>query len=117
MKNAKGAGKARGGGGGGGGSDGGNEENNSNINTEDETIGRAHADGSYTYRGQRVRVKERVRVGNQDPALMAALAKLSALEHHVAVNRNSLGIVMGGGTDGDGDEDDEEEITDEEKED
>ena len=55
-------------------------------------------------------------MGNQDPALMAALAKLSALEHHVAVNRNSLGIVMGGGKDGYGDEDDEEESTDEEKE-
>ena len=50
-----------------------------------------------------------MRVGTQDPALMAALAKLGALEHHVAVNRNSLRIVMGGGVDqGDeGDSDDE----------
>ena len=55
-----------------------------------------------------------MRVSNQDPALMAALAKLGALEHHVAVNRNSLEIVMGGGKGdcGDGDDDDDDDDDD-----
>ena len=32
---------------------------------------------------------------SQDPSLMAAMAKLSALEHGVRVSRRALGIVMG----------------------
>ena len=80
--------------GGGGGESGGTVRASVDGGGEEEQAA-AHEDGSFTYRGQRVRVKERVRVGNQDPALMAALAKLSALEHHIAVNRNSLQIVMG----------------------
>ena len=52
-------------------------------------------------------------MSTQDPALMAALAKLSALEHHVAVNRNNLRIVMGGGIDhGDEGESDDDERDD-----
>ena len=49
----------------------------------------------FTYRGQKVKVREKVRVESQDPALMAMMAKLSALGHAVAVWRNNLSIVMG----------------------
>ncbi|KAF2150211.1 hypothetical protein K461DRAFT_296586 [Myriangium duriaei CBS 260.36] len=52
-------------------------------------------DEAFTYRGQQVRVKEKVRVETQDPSLMAALAKLSALEHTVALMRRALDVVMG----------------------
>ncbi|MCJ1401293.1 hypothetical protein MMC11_004505 [Xylographa trunciseda] len=49
----------------------------------------------FTFRGQEVRVREKVRVESQDPSLMAVMAKLSALEHGVGVARRSLAIVMG----------------------
>jgi len=49
----------------------------------------------FTYKGQEVRVREKVRVESQDPSLMAVMAKLSALEHGVGVARRSLAIVMG----------------------
>ena len=52
------------------------------------------------YRGQEVRVREKIRVESQDPSLMSVMAKLSALEHGVGVARRSLAIVM------EGDEDD-----------
>lgn len=47
------------------------------------------------YRGQEVRVREKVRVESQDPSLMAVMAKLSALEHGVRVCRRALEVVMG----------------------
>lgn len=50
---------------------------------------------TFTYKGQQIRVREKVRVESQDPALMAMMAKLSALSHAVAVWRNNLSIVMG----------------------
>jgi hypothetical protein len=53
------------------------------------------ADRTFTYRGQEVRVKEKIRVESQDPALMSAMAKLNALEHSVMLNRRALNIVMG----------------------
>ena len=49
----------------------------------------------FVYRGQDVKVREKVRVESQDPSLMAVMAKLSALEHSVGVARRSLSIVMG----------------------
>lgn len=49
----------------------------------------------FQYKGQEVKVREKVRVESQDPALMAVMAKLSALGHGVAVWRHSLSIVMG----------------------
>ncbi|KAL9102798.1 MAG: hypothetical protein Q9187_009081, partial [Circinaria calcarea] len=52
-------------------------------------------DQIFTYRGQEVKVREKVRVESQDPSLMAVMAKLSALEHAVGVARKSLAIVMG----------------------
>ncbi|GAM90382.1 hypothetical protein ANO11243_084250 [Dothideomycetidae sp. 11243] len=53
------------------------------------------ADEIFSHRGQQVRVKEKLRIETQDPSLMAALAKLSALEHTVAVMRRALDVVMG----------------------
>ncbi|KAF1958743.1 hypothetical protein CC80DRAFT_546063 [Byssothecium circinans] len=53
------------------------------------------ADRTFTYRGQEVRVKEKVRVESQDPALISAMAKLNALEHSVMLSRKALHIVMG----------------------
>ncbi|KAL9071144.1 MAG: hypothetical protein Q9157_005580 [Trypethelium eluteriae] len=49
----------------------------------------------FMYKGEEVRVKEKVRVESQDPSLMAAFAKLSALEHSVALSRKALDVVMG----------------------
>lgn len=50
---------------------------------------------TFVCRGQEVRVREKVRVESQDPSLMAAMAKLSALEHGVRVCRRALEVVMG----------------------
>ncbi|KAI9819151.1 MAG: hypothetical protein M1827_007307 [Pycnora praestabilis] len=52
-------------------------------------------DQIFVYRGQEVRVREKIRVESQDPSLMAMMAKLSALEHNVALSRKALDIVMG----------------------
>ena len=49
----------------------------------------------FTYKGQEVRVREKVKVESQDPSLMAVMAKLSALEHGIGIARKSLAIVMG----------------------
>ncbi|MCJ1329026.1 hypothetical protein MMC10_005703 [Thelotrema lepadinum] len=53
------------------------------------------SDRTFHFRGQDVRVREKVRVESQDPSLMAAMAKLSALEHGIRVARRALGVVMG----------------------
>ncbi|CAO2657613.1 Nn.00g037390.m01.CDS01 [Neocucurbitaria sp. VM-36] len=53
------------------------------------------ADRTFKYRGQDVRVKEKIRVESQDPALISASAKLNALEHSVMLSRKALNIVMG----------------------
>ena len=53
------------------------------------------ANDIFIYKGQEVRVKEKVRVESQDPSLMAAMAKLGALEHSVALSRRALDVVMG----------------------
>ena len=52
-------------------------------------------DDVFRYRGQEVRVREKVRVESQDPSLMAVMAKLGALKHVVAAAKKSLDIVMG----------------------
>jgi len=62
-------------------------------------------DDVFMYKGEEVRVKEKVRVESADPSLMSALAKLGALEHSVAVSRECLRVVMGGGEDEDDGED------------
>lgn len=52
------------------------------------------ADRRFVYRGVDVRVKEKVRVESADPSLMAAMAKLAALEHAVGMARCCLAVVM-----------------------
>lgn len=49
----------------------------------------------FTYKGQDVRVRDKVRVESQDPSLMAAMAKMGALERNVALSRRALNVVMG----------------------
>ena len=51
--------------------------------------------GVYKYRGEEVRVKEKLRVESADPSLMSLLAKVAALEHTVGMARRCLGVVMG----------------------
>ncbi|KAH8694333.1 RAVE subunit 2/Rogdi [Phaeosphaeriaceae sp. PMI808] len=53
------------------------------------------ADRTFKYKGQDVRVKEKIRVESQDPALISASAKLNALEHSITLSRKALNIVMG----------------------
>lgn len=49
----------------------------------------------FMWRGEEVRVKEKVRVESQDPSLMAVMAKLSALEHEVKRSIAALQVLMG----------------------
>ncbi|EMC98253.1 hypothetical protein BAUCODRAFT_66084 [Baudoinia panamericana UAMH 10762] len=49
----------------------------------------------FHYKGQEVRVRDKVRVESQDPSLMAAMAKLAALERNIALSRRALDVVMG----------------------
>jgi hypothetical protein len=53
------------------------------------------ADRTFTYKGQEVRVKDKIRVESQDPALISAMAKLNALEHTVMLSCRALEMVMG----------------------
>jgi len=52
-------------------------------------------DQIFTYKGQDVKVREKVKVESQDPNLMAAMAKMNALERSVALGRKALDCVMG----------------------
>jgi hypothetical protein len=52
-------------------------------------------DDVFVYQGQEVKVKEKIRVESQDPSLMAATAKLAALERSVTHARKALNVVMG----------------------
>jgi hypothetical protein len=57
------------------------------------------------YRGEEVRVREKVRVeGSADPSLLSLGAKLGALERTVAEKRKALEVLMGVGEDTDGDD-------------
>ncbi|WEW60533.1 hypothetical protein PRK78_006020 [Emydomyces testavorans] len=49
----------------------------------------------FHWNGEEVKVKEKIRVESQDPSLMAAMAKLTALEHEVMKLRRALTVVMG----------------------
>jgi hypothetical protein len=51
-------------------------------------------DQIFMYKGLEVNVKEKIRVESQDPNLMAAMAKMNALERSVALGRKALNIVM-----------------------
>ncbi|PGH13461.1 hypothetical protein AJ80_06330 [Polytolypa hystricis UAMH7299] len=48
----------------------------------------------FTWHGEQVKVKEKVRVESQDPSLLSAMAKLNALEHEVSKYRTALAVVM-----------------------
>lgn len=50
---------------------------------------------TFTWKGEEVKVKEKVRVESQDPSFLAVMAKLTALEHEVLKGITSLKIVMG----------------------
>lgn len=53
-------------------------------------------DGVYMFRGEEVRVKEKVVVeSSADPSLLSLGAKLGALERGVGSMRGNLGVVMG----------------------
>ncbi|KAF7160001.1 hypothetical protein CNMCM5623_005547 [Aspergillus felis] len=49
----------------------------------------------FVWKGEEVKVKEKIRVESQDPSLMAVMAKLSALEHEVMKWLTSLKVLMG----------------------
>nr|POF18039.1 regulator of v-atpase in vacuolar membrane protein 2 [Quercus suber] len=55
----------------------------------------------FTYKGREVRVRDKVRVESQDPSLMAAMAKLGALERNVAIAMQALDVVMDNDSDAD----------------
>jgi len=53
-------------------------------------------DDVFTYRGEKVRVREKVRVeSSADPSLLVLMAKLGALERTVAERRGALKVVLG----------------------
>lgn len=49
----------------------------------------------FTWRGEEVKVKEKIRVESQDPSLMAVMAKLTALQYEVLKWIASLKVLMG----------------------
>jgi hypothetical protein len=65
-------------------------------------------DEVFLYRGEEVRVREKIRVeGSADPSLLSLGAKLGALERVVAERRAGLGVLMGVGL-GEGASEDED---------
>jgi hypothetical protein len=59
-------------------------------------------DDTFFYRGEEVRVREKVRVvGGADPSLLSLGAKLGMLEGMVGMSRQALGVVSGLGMEGD----------------
>lgn len=58
-------------------------------------IAHDEAHETFKYQGHDVRVKEKIRVEAMDPSIIAAMTKLSALEHHVALSLKALDVVMG----------------------
>lgn len=54
-------------------------------------------EGVWRFRGEEVRVREKVRVeSSADPMLLVLGAKLGALERTVEAGRGGLGVLMGG---------------------
>lgn len=51
---------------------------------------------SFQWRGEKVKVLEKLRVESQDPNILSAMAKLTALDHEVTKWRTALAVVMGG---------------------
>jgi hypothetical protein len=52
-------------------------------------------DEVFTWKGQEVKVREKIRVESSDPNLMAAMAKLNSLERTIALARKGLDTLMG----------------------
>ncbi|KAL2376651.1 hypothetical protein RJZ90_007357 [Blastomyces dermatitidis] len=48
----------------------------------------------FSWKGEEVKVKEKARVESQDPSLLSAMAKLTALEHEVSRWKSALAVVM-----------------------
>ncbi|GAB1209901.1 hypothetical protein APSETT445_008689 [Aspergillus pseudonomiae] len=49
----------------------------------------------FTWKGDEVKVREKIRVESQDPSLMAVMAKLTALQHEVMKWISALKVLMG----------------------
>ncbi|KAF9891725.1 hypothetical protein FE257_003206 [Aspergillus nanangensis] len=69
------------------------------FNLRDRLFGTRHrphdeAGDLFTWKGEEVRVKEKVRVESQDPSLMAVMAKLTALQHEVMKWIAALNVLM-----------------------
>lgn len=58
---------------------------------------RAHDEAGelFTWNGEDVKVKEKIRVESQDPSLMAVMAKLTWLQHEVIKSLSALRVLMG----------------------
>lgn len=70
------------------------------LNLRDRLFGSRHpthdeAGELYTWKGEEVRVREKIRVESQDPNLMSVMAKLTALEHEVMKWISALKVLMG----------------------
>ncbi|GKZ25992.1 37S ribosomal protein S22 [Aspergillus brasiliensis] len=70
------------------------------FNLRDRLFGSRHrphdeAGDVFTWKGDEVKVKEKIRVESQDPSLMAVMAKLTALEHEVMKWISALKVLMG----------------------
>ncbi|PWY91013.1 hypothetical protein BO70DRAFT_307479 [Aspergillus heteromorphus CBS 117.55] len=70
------------------------------FNLRDRIFGARHrphdeAGDVFTWKGDEVKVREKIRVESQDPSLMAVMAKLTALEHEVMKWISALKVLMG----------------------
>lgn len=70
------------------------------FNLRDRIFGtrhRAHDEAGdvFHWKGDEVKVREKVRVESQDPSLMAVMAKLTALQHEVQKWICALNVLMG----------------------
>ncbi|KAI3056051.1 hypothetical protein CBS147352_2646 [Aspergillus niger] len=69
------------------------------FNLRDRLFGSRHrphdeAGDVFTWKGDEVKVREKIRVESQDPSLMAVMAKLTALEHEVMKWISALKVLM-----------------------
>lgn len=55
----------------------------------------------FHWNDEEVKVREKIRVESQDPSLMAAMAKLTALDNETTKLRKALAVVMGDESDSD----------------
>lgn len=70
------------------------------FNLRDKIFGSRHpthdeAGDLFKWKGEEVRVREKIRVESQDPSLMSVMAKLTALEHEVMKWISALKVLMG----------------------